>query len=118
MTGDDTKHLPLEDLHTAAGARFGAFAGWSMPLTYPAGVMKEHLHAREHAGLFDISHMKLFEVSGPGSVSLLDRAEAFAYLKLYELGLCTLVETGPGDSILKFTINDAGRQVLTEGEGS
>lgn len=74
MTGDDTKHLPLEDLHTAVGARFGAFAGWSMPLTYPAGVMKEHLHTREHAGLFDISHMKLFEVSGPGAGALLNRA--------------------------------------------
>lgn len=74
MTGDDTKHLPLEDLHTAAGARFGAFAGWSMPLTYPAGVMKEHLHTREHAGLFDISHMKLFEISGPGAAALLNRA--------------------------------------------
>lgn len=74
MTGDDTRHLPLEDIHVAAGARFGAFAGWSMPLTYPAGVMKEHLHTREHAGLFDISHMKLFEVSGPEAVALLDRA--------------------------------------------
>ncbi|TIO75686.1 MAG: glycine cleavage system aminomethyltransferase GcvT [Mesorhizobium sp.] len=74
MTGEDTKHLPLEDLHGAAGARFGAFAGWSMPLTYPPGVMKEHLHTREHAGLFDISHMKLFEVGGPGAAALLDRA--------------------------------------------
>jgi aminomethyltransferase len=77
MTGDDTRHLPLEDLHTSAGARFGAFAGWSMPLTYPAGVMKEHLHTREHAGLFDISHMKLFEVSGPGAAALLNRACPF-----------------------------------------
>jgi aminomethyltransferase len=77
MTGDDTKHLPLEDLHAAAGARFGAFAGWSMPLTYPAGVMKEHLHTREHAGLFDISHMKLFEVGGPGAAALLSRACPF-----------------------------------------
>ncbi|MBZ9677170.1 glycine cleavage system aminomethyltransferase GcvT [Mesorhizobium sp. ES1-1] len=74
MTGDDTKHLPLEDIHVAAGARFGAFAGWSMPLTYPAGVMKEHLHTRDHAGLFDISHMKLFRVSGPQAVELLNRA--------------------------------------------
>ena len=74
MTGDDTKHLPLEDLHVAAGARFGAFAGWSMPLTYPAGVMKEHLHTREHAGLFDISHMKLFEIRGPGAEALLVEA--------------------------------------------
>ena len=74
MTGDDIRHLPLEDLHQAAGAKFGAFAGWSMPLTYPAGVMKEHLHAREHVGLFDISHMKLFEISGADAVALLDRA--------------------------------------------
>lgn len=77
MTGDDIKHLPLEDLHVAAGARFGAFAGWSMPLTYPAGVMKEHLHTREHAGLFDISHMKLFEISGSGAEALLNRACPF-----------------------------------------
>lgn len=74
MTGATTRNLPLEDLHRAAGARFGAFAGWSMPLTYPAGVMKEHLHTREHAGLFDISHMKLFAVSGPGAAALLGRA--------------------------------------------
>ncbi|MDG4884902.1 glycine cleavage system aminomethyltransferase GcvT [Mesorhizobium sp. WSM4884] len=74
MTGEGTKLLPLEDLHNAAGARFGAFAGWSMPLTYPAGVMKEHLHTREHAGLFDISHMKLFAVGGSGAADLLNRA--------------------------------------------
>ena len=70
----DLKHLPLEELHRAAGARFGAFAGWSMPITYPAGVMKEHLHARDHAGLFDISHMKLFAVEGPGAADALARA--------------------------------------------
>lgn len=74
MTGDHTNQLPLEDLHSAAGARFGAFAGWNMPLTYPAGVMKEHLHTREHVGLFDISHMKLFVVSGPGAADLINRA--------------------------------------------
>ena len=45
-----------------------------MPLTYPAGVMKEHLHTREHAGLFDISHMKLILVSGPQAATLLARA--------------------------------------------
>ena len=73
MTSEDAKRLPLEDLHQAAGARFGAFAGWSMPLTYPPGVMKEHLHTRAHVGLFDISHMKLFEVEGPGSADFLAR---------------------------------------------
>jgi len=70
----DLRRLPLEDLHVAAGARFGAFAGWNMPITYPAGVMKEHLHTREKAGLFDISHMKLFVVEGPGAAALLARA--------------------------------------------
>jgi len=75
MTGEETlKTLPLEDLHKSAGARFGGFAGWSMPLTYPAGVMKEHQHTREHVGLFDISHMKLFRVSGPGAATMLSLA--------------------------------------------
>lgn len=70
----DLKRLPLEDLHKAANARFGPFAGWSMPITYPAGVMKEHLHTREKAGLFDISHMKLIVVEGPGAADALSRA--------------------------------------------
>lgn len=74
MAGEEAKHLPLEDLHQKAGARFGAFAGWSMPLTYPAGVMKEHQHTREHVGVFDISHMKLIELSGAGAGALIDRA--------------------------------------------
>lgn len=70
----ELKRLPLEDLHVTAGARFGAFAGWNMPITYPAGVMKEHLHTREKAGLFDISHMKLLVVEGPQAADLLARA--------------------------------------------
>ena len=70
----DTAHLntlPLQDLHEEAGARFGGFAGWNMPITYPLGVMKEHLHTREHVGLFDISHMKLIEVSGADAIALI-----------------------------------------------
>jgi len=77
MNGEALNHLPLEELHVAAGARFGPFAGWHMPITYPAGVMKEHLHTREHAGLFDISHMKLFELCGPDAAALLSRACPF-----------------------------------------
>ncbi|WP_024585479.1 glycine cleavage system aminomethyltransferase GcvT [Aliihoeflea sp. 2WW] len=70
----ELKRLPLHELHAAAGAKFGGFAGWSMPLSYPAGVMKEHLHCREAAGLFDISHMKLFVVSGREAAEALSRA--------------------------------------------
>ena len=76
QTGD-LKTLPLDDLHRQAGARFGPFAGWSMPLTYADGVMKEHLHTREKAGLFDISHMKLFLVSGAGAAAALATACPF-----------------------------------------
>jgi aminomethyltransferase len=68
------KSLPLEDLHKAANARFGGFAGWLMPITYPLGVMKEHLHTREKAGLFDISHMQLFDVAGAAAAALLSHA--------------------------------------------
>jgi len=71
---EDLKPLPLADLHEAARARFGGFAGWSMPITYPLGVMKEHLHTREKAGLFDISHMQLFEVAGVDAAAFLSLA--------------------------------------------
>ena len=72
-TDDGLKQLPLKPLHEDAGATFGAFAGWSMPLTYADGVMKEHLHTREQAGLFDISHMKLVLVTGPEVSDLVAR---------------------------------------------
>ncbi len=68
------KQLPLKELHVAAGARFGPFAGYDMPITYPLGVMKEHLHTREAAGLFDISHMSHIEVRGPQAANLISRA--------------------------------------------
>lgn len=66
-------HLPLEQLHVDSGARFAEFAGWHMPLSYKAGVMQEHLHTRQKAGLFDISHMRLFEISGPEAAQFLSR---------------------------------------------
>ena len=54
---DHRLHLPLHDLHLALGARMVRFAGYDMPVHYPAGVLKEHLHTRAAAGLFDVSHM-------------------------------------------------------------
>jgi len=48
---------PLRDFHLARGAKMVAFAGYDMPVQYPLGVMKEHLHTRAAAGLFDVSHM-------------------------------------------------------------
>ncbi|MGO7673054.1 glycine cleavage system aminomethyltransferase GcvT [Rhizobium ruizarguesonis] len=57
---DDTaalKKTPLHALHLQLGARMVPFAGYDMPVQYPSGVMKEHLHTRAEAGLFDVSHM-------------------------------------------------------------
>jgi aminomethyltransferase len=58
MTSDETlKHTPLHSLHVELGARMVPFAGYEMPVQYPLGVLKEHLHTRAAAGLFDVSHM-------------------------------------------------------------
>jgi aminomethyltransferase len=51
------KHTPLHALHVELGARMVPFAGYAMPVQYPLGVLKEHLHTRAAAGLFDVSHM-------------------------------------------------------------
>jgi aminomethyltransferase len=51
------KHTPLHALHVARGGKMVPFAGYDMPVQYASGVMKEHLHTRAGAGLFDVSHM-------------------------------------------------------------
>jgi len=48
---------PLHALHLARGGKMVPFAGYDMPVQFPAGVLREHLHTRSHAGLFDVSHM-------------------------------------------------------------
>lgn len=53
----DLKKTPLHDLNVSLGARMVPFAGYEMPVQFPAGVLKEHLHTRAAAGLFDVSHM-------------------------------------------------------------
>ena len=65
---------PLHSLHLELGARMVAFAGYSMPVQYPAGVMAEHLHTRSAAGLFDVSHMGQLRLAGA------DAAAAFESL--------------------------------------
>lgn len=70
----ELKRTPLFDLHVELGARMVPFAGYEMPVQYPLGVMKEHLHTRAKAGLFDVSHMGQVIVPGKGA------AEAFEAL--------------------------------------
>lgn len=72
----DLKRLGLHDLHVRLGARMGPFAGYDMPVQYAAGVMKEHLHTRGAAGLFDVSHM--------GQVILRPKAAREALARAFE----------------------------------
>ncbi len=65
---------PLNALHLELGARMVPFAGYSMPVQYPAGLMAEHQHTRNAAGLFDVSHMGQLRLVGP------DAAAAFESL--------------------------------------
>src|SRR4029079_2300092 len=51
------RRTPLHALHVARGGKMVPFAGYDMPVQFPAGVLKEHLHTRASAGLFDVSHM-------------------------------------------------------------
>jgi len=63
---------PLYDLHLELGARMVPFAGYSMPVQYPAGLMAEHLHTRTAAGLFDVSHMGQLRISGGDAAAALE----------------------------------------------
>ena len=64
---DNLAKTPLHDLHLALGAKLVPFAGYSMPVQYPMGVLKEHQHTRTAAGLFDVSHMGQVELRGDGA---------------------------------------------------
>lgn len=61
----ELRRTPLVDLHQELGAKLVAFAGYEMPVQYGLGVMKEHLHTRAAAGLFDVSHMGQVLITGP-----------------------------------------------------
>ena len=70
-----TRRLPLDALHRALGARMAAFAGYDMPIQYPTGLKAEHLHTREAAGLFDVSHMGQLRIRArDGQLSTLAQA--------------------------------------------
>ncbi|MWD27241.1 glycine cleavage system aminomethyltransferase GcvT [Aquicoccus sp. SCR17] len=65
--------VPLHDLHLELGAKMVPFAGYEMPVQYPLGVMKEHLHCRARAGLFDVSHMGQVILRGEDAAAALER---------------------------------------------
>lgn len=69
---DALLRTPLYDLHVSLGARMVPFAGYEMPVQYPAGILKEHIHTRTQAGLFDVSHMGQVFLVGPDAAAALE----------------------------------------------
>lgn len=63
-TAENLKVTPLNALHKELGARMVPFAGYEMPVQYPAGILTEHRHTRAAAGLFDVSHMGQVRITG------------------------------------------------------
>ncbi len=92
----DGPRTSLYDRHAAAGARFGAFAGWQMPLHY-GSPRTEHMAVREACGIFDVSHMGQIEVTGPGARELL------SWALTNDLG-----EVGPGQAQYTLMLDDDG----------
>ncbi|HKW41159.1 MAG TPA: glycine cleavage system aminomethyltransferase GcvT [Gemmatimonadales bacterium] len=67
------KRTPLHGVHVALGAKMVPFGGFEMPVSYPAGIAAEHRSVRERVGVFDVSHMGEFEVSGPDRNAFVQR---------------------------------------------
>ncbi|MEO1788823.1 MAG: glycine cleavage system aminomethyltransferase GcvT [Pseudomonadota bacterium] len=98
----ELKRTGLYDLHVELGAKMVPFAGYEMPVQYPSGVMKEHLHCRSAAGLFDVSHMGQVLLR-PRSGDVADAARALeALVPVDVLGL------SPGRQRYGFFTDDSG----------
>lgn len=102
-TATSLKHTPLHALHLARGAKMVPFAGYDMPVQYAAGVLREHLHTRAAAGLFDVSHM--------GQIALRPKSGRVedAALALERLVPQDIVAVAPGrQRYAQFTTDDGG----------
>jgi aminomethyltransferase len=100
MTEASTQKTPLNALHVELGARMAPFAGYNMPIQYPAGVLAEHLHTRKAAGLFDVSHM---------GQALIESADHTAVARFLE-SLCPadVLNLAPGRQRYTQLLNESG----------
>lgn len=73
LSSESLLSTPLYNLHVELGARMVPFAGYAMPVQYPDGILKEHLHTRSAAGLFDVSHMGQVRLHGAGAAAALEQ---------------------------------------------
>lgn len=119
MSTDDLKKTPLFDAHVAAGARMVPFAGYSMPVQYRDGVLKEHLWTREHAGLFDVSHMGQARIRGENPAKSFEKVVSADYQGLkagkQRYGVLLNAEGGIIDDLMTARPDDDGLFVVVNG---
>ncbi|GLQ19731.1 glycine cleavage system aminomethyltransferase GcvT [Algimonas porphyrae] len=99
---DDLKQTALHDLHVDLGAKMVPFAGYAMPVQYPMGVLKEHLHTRAAAGLFDVGHM------GQCFIAAEDGTFETAAQALETLVPAAIADMEPGQQRYTQLLNDEG----------
>lgn len=120
-SSSDLKKTPLYDAHVAAGARMVPFAGYSMPVQYRDGVLKEHLWTREHAGLFDVSHMGQARLRGVSPLSAFEEVTPgdFIGLKPGKQRYSVLLNKKGGivDDLMAARPDDDGLFVVVNGAG-
>lgn len=110
------KRTPLYEEHVKLGAKIIPFAGFEMPVQYPDGVSKEHAAVRQSAGLFDVSHMGEFRVSGSDAANFVDYVVANDVTRL-EVGqaqyaVMCLEDGGIVDDLLVYKFADRFRLVV------
>jgi aminomethyltransferase len=113
------KTTPLTEAHVAAGAKMVPFAGYSMPVQYAEGVLKEHLWTREHAGLFDVSHMGQARLRGANPLAAFEAVVPgdFAGLKPGKQKYSVLLNKDGGiiDDLMAARPDDDGLFVVVNG---
>ncbi|MBW7831713.1 MAG: glycine cleavage system aminomethyltransferase GcvT [Simplicispira suum] len=115
----DLKTTPLHALHLELGARMVPFAGYSMPVQYPAGLMAEHRHTRTAAGLFDVSHMGQLRLTGADAAAAFETLIPVDVIGLavgkQRYGLLLNPEGGILDDLMFFKESDESLFVIVNG---
>lgn len=110
MVSEEVLKTVFYDLHVELGAKMVPFAGYSMPVQYPMGIMKEHLHTRQAAGLFDVSHMGQLRIKGDNVALALESLMPVDFVSLGEMkqryGLLTNEQGGVMDDLMVTNAKD------------
>jgi aminomethyltransferase len=119
VSTEDLKKTPLYDAHVAAGARMVPFAGYHMPVQYKDGVLKEHLWTREHAGLFDVSHMGQARLRGDNPAKSFEKLVSADYQGLkpgkQRYAVLLNAEGGVIDDLMTARPDDDGLFIVVNG---